>query len=168
MKKALILSAAGLILVGCATGENGTVTTKADGTRVYGLDDQPQSSAAGDGPLMHGVYDSRSVPSGQFTGHERTQDVIGQRPTLPREADAREMDHSAAPILGAGSLGQSGIQPGARAVRGPDLVDAGANPRGSASDIYRPFDVGSAPTAEIGSGSNFRTNNVTIPNKVDQ
>ena len=118
MKKALILSAAGLILVGCATGENGRVTTKADGTRVYGLDDQPQSSAAGDGPLMHGVYDSRSVPSGQFTGHERTQDVIGRRPTLPREADAREMDHSAAPILGAGSLGQSGIQPGARASEG--------------------------------------------------
>ena len=72
------------------------------------------------------------------------------------------------PLIGAGTLGQSGIQPGARTVRGPDLVDGPVNPHGSASDIYRPVDVGSAPTAEKGSGSNLRTNNVTIPDKVDQ
>jgi hypothetical protein len=168
MKKVFIFAVAGLTLAGCATGENGKVSTKADGTRVYGLDDQPQSGAAGTGTLMHGAYDSRQLPAGQFTGQERTQDVIGQRPTLPREADAREMDHSAAPFIGAGTLGQSGIQPGASAVRGPDLVDSAGNPRGSGFDIYRPVDVGSAPTAEKGSGSNVRSNNVTIPNKVDQ
>jgi hypothetical protein len=117
--------------------------------------------------LMHGVYDSRQLPTGQFTGQERTQDLVGQRPTLPREADARQLDHSPAPTSGAGTLGQSGIT-GANSVRGTDLADGPVNPQGSAADIYRAPGVGGSPAAETGSGNNVRTNNVTVPSKVGE
>jgi hypothetical protein len=169
MKKILIGAAAGLLLAGCATGENGKVTTTRNGTPVYGLNDQPETSVSGEGSLMHGVYDARQMPTGQFTGQERTQDFIGQQqPTLPREANPGEMNHSPAPAIGAGTLGQSGIKPGSSSVRGPDLVNGGPmDVQNAATDIYRAPGVGGAPSNESGSGSNVRTNNPTIPNKAD-
>jgi hypothetical protein len=52
--------------------EDGTVRTTGEGVRAYGLNDQPQTSVAGEGSLMPGIYDSRHLSTGQFTGHERT------------------------------------------------------------------------------------------------
>jgi len=120
MKAILSLSASAVLLAGCASSENGRVSYQKDGTKVYGLDDQPQSAIAGEGTLMPGAYDSRDMPTGQFTGKERTQDFVGQNPVTPREADPREFSREPrqvgsgivppGPGSGAGSLGQSGIQ----------------------------------------------------------
>src|SRR4051794_2923974 len=103
MKIALISSAAGALLLGCASTETGTVSHKANGPPVYGLNNQPETSVSGQGSLMRGLYDSRQMQTGQFTGQERTLNVIGQSPTLPRQADPREMDHRGALAIGAGS-----------------------------------------------------------------
>jgi hypothetical protein len=112
MKMLIISSLAAALLVGCATTETGTVSRN-DGTKVYGLDDQPQTAIAGEGSLMPGAYGSRPLPTGQFTGRERTNDQVGQRPTIPREADARELARSEEGLAtGAGTLGQSGVIPG--------------------------------------------------------
>jgi hypothetical protein len=92
MKALIILSLGGLLLAGCATNETARVS-RSD-SRLDGLDDQPQTSVAGEGSLMPGAYESRTMETGQFTGRERTNDQIGQRPTLPREADARELERS--------------------------------------------------------------------------
>ena len=111
MKTLIISSLAGALLVGCATTETGTVSRE-DGATVYGLDEQPQTAIAGEGSLMPGAYGSRPLPTGQFTGRERTNDQVGQRPILPREADARGLARSEEGLAtGAGTLGQSGIVP---------------------------------------------------------
>jgi hypothetical protein len=85
--KSFILSAlAAGLMVGCASTDS-TTGNRASGTSVTSTDEQPQTAAAGEGSLMPGAYGSRPLPNGQFTGRERTNDQIGQRPTLPREAD---------------------------------------------------------------------------------
>ncbi len=90
MKPILAYVLGGLLLAGCASpeaprgGYAGRVTTGTD------LNDQPQTALAGDGSLMPGAHETRTMPTGQFTGWERTNDQIGQRPALPPEADARE------------------------------------------------------------------------------
>ena len=56
------------LLAGCASTETGRVQKTSDGTLLYGLDDQPQTSVAGEGTLMPGAYDSRNLGTGQFTG----------------------------------------------------------------------------------------------------
>jgi hypothetical protein len=89
MKRAVVLAV--LLLAGC-TSENHRVETR-NGVTHYGLDNQPNQVLAGEGALMPGSLDSRELPTGQFTGRERTLDQIGQYPTLPREADARELKH---------------------------------------------------------------------------
>jgi len=176
MKLFFTCVASAALLVGCASTENGRVEQTPNGTH-YGLDDQPQSSIAGEGPLMPGAYDSHNPLTGQFTGQERSSEMIGVRPTLPREADARQMDRSVPVQLGtgAGSLGQSGIVMGEPAVNGTALLDKPLNPGAepSASDIYRPsasdtsaVGVGRAPETEI--GRNAATNNPTVPNRVDE
>src|SRR5690242_12068961 len=116
MKMILLLTAgAGVLLSGCAWNDNERA--------------QPQSNLVGEGPIMPGLYDSREPATGQFTGQERTLGSIAPQPTLPPDADARELDHSAPPIIGAGSLGQSGIKPENRVVTGSTLMEqqAGSN-----------------------------------------
>jgi hypothetical protein len=159
MKRTLICAAAGLLFAGCASTEDGTVRNTAEGTH-YGLIDQPQTSVAGEGTLMPGAYDPRHLPNGQFTGQERTQSLVGQAPTLPREADARQMERTPGNTLGtgAGALGQAGIPPS-------NAIDTTLNPAlsPSASEIYRAGEtgpatgVGTAPGPET--GSNVQTNN---------
>lgn len=63
---------------------------------------------------MPGAYESRTMETGQFTGQERTNNQIGQRPTLPPEADPREFERGEKKEMGTGArtLGQSGIVPG--------------------------------------------------------
>jgi hypothetical protein len=114
MKALLIYSLGGLLLAGCAMTESGRVSRTEDGTRVYGLNDQPQTSVAGEGSLMPGAYESGNMQTGQFTGRERTNDQIGQRPALPPEPDAREIGRGPETETGkgAGTLGQTGIVPG--------------------------------------------------------
>ena len=153
MKKVIFLAASGLILAGCATHER--VHTSSDGTPVYDFNPMPQTSVAGDGTLMPGIYDANQTPNGQFTGQERTSEMAGPRPILPPQADGRERDPNAAPVIGAGTLGQSGIQPNLNAVTEGSLVD-------------HPAGVGSAPGVVSGSAANVQTNNPTIPNKLEQ
>ena len=155
MKKILFLAAAGLFFAGCATREGGRVYTSSDGTPVYDFNPLPQTSVAGEGTLMPGMYDARQAATGQFTAQERSSEMAGPKPILPPLADAQELDHSAAPVIGAGSLGQSGINPNQNVVTGGSLID-------------RPAGVGSAPGVVSGSGANVQTNNPTIPSKLDQ
>jgi hypothetical protein len=124
MKQFILVLPALAILAGCASSETGTVYKARDGTTVYGLNEQPESSVTGSGALMPGAYASHNMMTGQFTGQERTQDLIGQRPETPREADARVLQRNPAPTIGtgAGTLGQSGIVPNGN-VTGSALVD---------------------------------------------
>jgi hypothetical protein len=145
MKALVTLSA--LLLAGCASTENGRVSYDNDGTKVYGLDDRPQSSVAGEGTLMPGAYDSHTMPTGQFTGKERTQDFVGTYPVPPREADPREMSREPrqvgtgiVPPIGAGSLGQSGITPGL-SVSSSTLMTGPAS-----SSTANPATLSTAPT----------------------
>src|SRR5687768_12981097 len=111
MKTWIISSLASAMLLGCATNDTGTASRNDPGGS-NGVDDQPQTAASGEGSLMPGAFGSRSLPTGQFTGRERTNDQIGQRPTLPREADARELARGEEGLgTGAGTLGQSGVVP---------------------------------------------------------
>jgi hypothetical protein len=153
MKKVLFLAATGLFFAGCATHDR--VHTRSDGTPVYDFSPMPQSSVAGEGTLMPGIYDANQTPTGQFTGQERSSQIAGPGPILPPEADARELDHSPAPATGAGSLGQSGIHPDQNVVTEGSLVD-------------HPVGVGSSPGVASGSGANVQTNNPTIPSKLEQ
>lgn len=163
------------VLAGCATNETGKVTQTRAGTSVYGLDDQPQTVVTGTGSLMPGAYGSRPMPTGQFTGRERTNDLIGQRPTLPREADPRELSRSGEPAIfgsGAGTLGQSGILPD-RPVSTDTLMETTAQPVGTGEDQFAgqpegrvdenviPEQVGGAGAAETGTASS--TNATTSP-----
>jgi hypothetical protein len=155
MKNTLFLTVTGLVLVGCATREGEKVYTTSDGTPVYDFNPLPQTSVAGEGTLMPGIYDVNRTSPGQFTGQERSSQLAGPTPILPPKADAREVDHSAAPAIGAGSLGQSGIEPEQNVVTGESLVD-------------HPAGVGSAPGVVSGSAANVLTNNGTIPSKLEQ
>jgi hypothetical protein len=112
MKAIVIVSLGGLLLAGCAT--NDVQVSRVSEAGVDRYHDQPQTAVAGEGSLMPGAYDNRAMDTGQFTGRERTSDQIGQRPTLPPEADTRELERSdeKGTAIGAGSLGQSGIVPG--------------------------------------------------------
>src|SRR5688572_32337050 len=126
MKTWIISSLASAMLLGCATNDTGTASRNEPGGS-YGVDDQPQTAASGEGSLMPGAFGSRSLPTGQFTGRERTNDQIGQRPTLPREADARELARNNETGKGAGTLGQSGIVPG-EPVTGRTLLEEPETP----------------------------------------
>ena len=114
MKALIVTSFAACCFAGCATND----FTRSNGRTPNALeatDDQPQTAVAGTGSLMPGAFDSRRMQTGQFTGRERTNDQVGQRPTLPREADPRELARSEAslaiPPQGAGTLGQRGVSP---------------------------------------------------------
>ena len=127
MKTWIISSLAGALLVGCATNDTGTAGGN-DGNGSYGVDDQPQTATAGQGSLMPGAYGSRTLPTGQFTGQERTITQIGQGPTLPREADARELARNEDGLAtGTGTLGQSGISPN-RPVSTESLMESSTPP----------------------------------------
>lgn len=93
MKTFFVSAIAAGLLVGCATTDSESVSS-ASGSHGTLVDDQPQTAIAGEGSLMPGAYSTREMPTGQFTGRERTNDQVGQRPTLPREADARELARS--------------------------------------------------------------------------
>ena len=103
MRTIFALSAVAAFLAGCASTENGRVYYQSDGTKVYGLDDQPQASIVGEGTLMPGAYETHTLPTGQFTGKERTQDLIGHNPVPPRESDPRIYRRDSVPNSGAGS-----------------------------------------------------------------
>lgn len=164
MKVLLIFPLGAALLAGCATTETGSVTRAPDGTVVYGLREQPQTAIAGAGTLMRGAYGSRSLPTGQFTGSERTSDQISQRPVLPGEADARELARGGEIGTGAGALGQVGIVPGRPVTSGTILQTedvppatpghAAVVPPGSEIPIERQESVGNPPPAEVGQGSN--------------
>jgi len=153
MKGMLTCAAVASLLVGCVTTETGTVSSTRNGTRAYGLDDQPQSSVAGTGSLMPGAYDNRQMQTGQFTGRERTNDMIGQSPTLPREADARELARSEQSNRGAGTLGQSGVVPD-QDVSNEVIIES--------STPALPSAAGNAPASEAGRGSDT-TNSIGAP-----
>jgi hypothetical protein len=105
----LTISLAASLLSGCAS--NDVVNANSDrAPRI--ISDQPQTAIAGEGSLMPGAFGSRSLQTGQFTGRERTNDQVGQRPTLPTEADPRALARSGETLAdGAGTLGQSFIRP---------------------------------------------------------
>src|SRR5688500_2777835 len=182
--KPLILSAFAGLLFGCASTDTNTVT-RPSGSTITTVEDQPQTATAGEGSLMPGAYDARNLPTGQFTGRERTNDQIGQRPTLPREADARELARSEEGLAdgarGAGTLGQSGIVP-EHAVTSETLMETSAPIGAPAYVVVAPpgsgqeervveEGVGSPATAVKGAGSstnapageNPPTNSVSKP-----
>ncbi len=165
MKTLIISSLAGALLVGCATTETGTVS-RDEGATVYGLDDQPQTATAGEGSLMPGAYGSRPLPTGQFTGRERTNDQVGQRATLPREADARELARSEEGLAtGAGTLGQSGLVPN-EPVSTETLMETSAPPITQSDESAARTRQSQIPAQGIGSpppnqqGRDFSTNTV--------
>ena len=163
MKALLILPLGAALLTGCATTETGSVSRTSDGTAVYGLSEQPQTAIAGDGTLMPGAYGSRHLQTGQFTGRERTNDQIGQRPVLPGEADARQLARDGEIGTGAGALGQSGIVPG-QPVTSDTLLRTEEVPPGTTGHavvippsseipIEEQESVGNPPPAEVGAQS---------------
>lgn len=91
MKRLAAAFIGALLLAGCAT-ENHRVEN-INGAPHYGLDDQPQKSVTAEGALMRGVQETSHVPTGQFTGRERTPGQVGQYPTPPAEADPRALHH---------------------------------------------------------------------------
>ena len=78
MKKLFPIFGASFLLAGCASTETGQVSTAPDGTKVYGLSEQPQSNITGVGNLMKPGYDPARVQPSQFTGKEDASDRIGQ------------------------------------------------------------------------------------------
>lgn len=161
MRTFLLTTIAGSLLAGCASTETGRVSTAPDGTRVYGLDEQPQATVTGEGALMPGAYTTHTLPTGQFTGQERSQAVIGQRPTPPRESDPRDLARSTTPATsGAGALGQVGVIPGENVTSQtlvdlpPNLAEVAASNTPASTHIA----VGSGPTVERSTG-NSTTNN---------
>ena len=170
MKPFIFSALATGLLVGCTSTDSTTVTRRS-GSSVTSADDQPQAAIAGEGSLMPGAYDTRSVPTGQFTGRERTNDQIGQRPTLPREADARDLARSeeSLGVSGTGTLGQSGIVPD-RAVTSETLMEtaepvpppahAAVVPPGSERERITGESIGSAPgvSSDTASATNAPTN----------
>lgn len=141
MKPFILSALATGLLVGCASTDTTTVTR-----RSGSVADQPQTAITGEGSLMPGAYDTSRLPTGQFTGRERTNDQIGQRPTLPGEADARDFARSEESLgtSGTGALGQSGIVPNSPITAETLLENADEG-------------IGSAPG--ISTGSSSSTNN---------
>jgi hypothetical protein len=167
--KPFILSALAIgLCVGCASPDTTTVTRRS-GSTTASIDDQPQTAVAGEGSLMPGAYDTRSVPTGQFTGRERTNDQIGQRPTLPREADARDLARSedSLGVSGSGTLGQSGVIPN-RAVTSETLMESGeaVPPPASVTERERTTteSIGSAPSLSTGSASLTNSSSTALTN----
>src|SRR4051812_26069194 len=123
MKKALPLFVLSLGFAGCSTSNNGPVSYREDGTKVYNLNPQPQVNVTSDAPRMPALSGYRQEP-GQFTGQEGTSGRGSITRTAPAKADRTELTHSnpvpqvgsgiVPPVSnsGAGTLGQSGIQPG--------------------------------------------------------
>lgn len=176
--KAFVFSALATgLLVGCASTDTTTVTGSS-GSAVTTVDEQPQTAIVGEGSLMPGAYDTRSVPTGQFTGRERTNDQIGQRPILPREADARDLARSEESLgaSGTGTLGQSGIAPNRVVTSGtlmesadpvPPPAHAAVTPPGSDTERERitAEGIGSAPGASSGAASLTNTGPNIVTNK---
>ena len=135
---------------------------------------------------MPGAYNSRDLPTGQFSGQERTHAVVGQRPTLPREADPRQMERKGEPVLGsgAGTLGQSGVLRG-ESVTSSTLTDQPLNPAltpsttglGRSAGSPAPSErstvadripaSGGAPGPESSKAAGVVTNNPTVPITAD-
>jgi hypothetical protein len=123
MKKALPLFVLSLGFAGCSTSNNGPVSYREDGTKVYNLNPQPQANVTSDAPRMPALSGYRQEP-GQFTGQEGTSGRGTITETAPRRADRTELTHTSqvpqvgsgivppAATSGAGTLGQSGIQSG--------------------------------------------------------
>ena len=161
MKTFVISAVAAGFLVGCASTDNDLASSATGPTFV---DDQPQTAVAGEGSLMPGAYDSRRMQTGQFTGRERTNDQVGQRPTLPREADARELARSEEGLAdGAGTLGQSGIVPD-RGVSAETLMETSevpieapahvaVKPPGSVTEQIQAEGVGAPAGSVTGAGA---------------
>ena len=84
MKAITIVILGGLLLAGCATSD---VSQSRNDLQLREPNSQPQTAVAGEGSLMPGAHESRTLETGQFTGRERTNAQIGQRPALPPEAD---------------------------------------------------------------------------------
>jgi hypothetical protein len=164
MKTWIISSLASALLVGCATNDTDRASRN-DGAGTRGLDDQPQSVTAGEGSLMPGAYGSRPLPTGQFTGQERTMTQIGQGPTLPREADARELARNEEGLAtGAGTLGQSGISPN-RPVSAESLIESSAGSSSQAeSEAGTPAQGIGAPPLNSQGGSSS-TNVIVSPQR---
>jgi hypothetical protein len=135
MKRFIFSALAAGLLVGCASTDSTTVTHRS-GSTVTTIEDQPQTAIAGQGSLMPGAYETRNLPTGQFTGRERTNDQIGQRPTLPREADARDLARSeeSLGVSGTGTLGQSGVTPDRPVTSETLLESAQGSAPGQSSD----------------------------------
>jgi hypothetical protein len=93
-RAALFLGA--VLLAGCAS-ESHRVESR-QGVRHYGLDDQPQKAVTAEGGLMRGSNETKEMPTGQFTGRERTPDQIGQYPATPAEADPRQLSDRKGPV----------------------------------------------------------------------
>lgn len=152
MKTFVISAVAAGFLMGCASTDTDLASTASGLTQI---DDQPQKAVSGEGSLMPGAYDSRRMQTGQFTGRERTNDQVGQRPTLPREADPRELARSEEGLAdGTGTLGQSGIGPD-RAVSAETLMETSEPPFATGSP-------GGAATG-TGTGAIAPTNSVPRP-----
>jgi len=165
-------------LAGCASTQTGRVESASDGTRVYGLTTQPQTALVGSEPLMPGADSSHTMVTGQFTGQERSHDVIGQQP-IPPNSDARELARTSKPPIavtgiGAGSLGQTGIIPD-RNITSGTLIGSNLNPPTAnpptvataptlseplTSEMAKRGAIGAAPGPESG-GANNLTNNVS-------
>jgi hypothetical protein len=174
MKPFIFSALATGFLAGCASTDSTTVTRRS-GSSVTSVDDQPQTAIVGEGSLMPGAYDTRSVPTGQFTGRERTNDQIGQRPTLPREADARDLARSeeSLGVSGTGTLGQSGIVPDQpvtsetlmeTAEPVPPPAHAAVVPPGSDRERIAAESIGSAPGVSSGAASTTNTAANTVTN----
>jgi hypothetical protein len=97
MKNAIIAVALALLATGCAT-ENHRIENRG-GVTHDGLEEQPQKAVTGEGGLMRGANETRQMPTGQFTGRERTVGQVGQYPTTPREADPRELSDRTSPVV---------------------------------------------------------------------
>jgi hypothetical protein len=179
MRNVFISVAFSAFLAGCASTQTGRVTTAPDGTPVYGLSPQPETALAGERPLMPGSSSGHMMETGQFTGQERTHDLIGQG-AIPPASDAREWARTSKPPTGAtgkgaGTLGQSGIFPDQNitsgTLMGSNLYPPTANPPSlaTAPTLSQPLTgetakrgaVGSAPGPESG-GANSLTNNISL------
>lgn len=170
MKAFLTSTIVACVAAGCAS--NDSMTASRNPGELFS--DQPQTSIAGEGSLMPGAYSSRQLHTGQFTGRERTNDQIGQRPTLPREADSRELARSedSPGNSGAGTLGQSGVVPD-EPVSSETLMETTATPGAPAHVAVAPpasrteqeridaSAVGSAPSNESGTDTSTNAPNIS-------
>ena len=163
------------LVIGCASNDySNTASTSSSQSTLDSsgelVSDQPQSSIAGEGSLMPGAYDTRRMQTGQFTGRERTNDEIGQRPTLPREANPGELARSEDSLgTGAGSLGQSGVAP-SEPVSAETLMETSGSDSGSpaqaaaTSPASSPAEKKEAEAQAIGGAPGSATGTSASPN----